>query len=268
VLRQGFVVASSVDVIAREGLNQIKKFTCDGEPVSALYGCIWDGQICSDAGTCTNGACVCNSGREGQYCQEFTSSGSSDVVVLLGTLAQSLRETTSLTYALSLSLFLCNRVWNAATIIPVASVIFCLLLAFILVLFFVIKRKGNRSDDWEISYDELEVGEHLGSGGYGEVHKAIWKGTEVAVKVMASDKISKEMEKGFKEEVRVMTSLRHPNVVLFMAASTKAPKMCIVMEFMALGSLYDVRHHFLTHSVSIMRRPYLTSHARSCCTTS
>jgi hypothetical protein len=28
-------------------------------------------------------------------------------------------------------------------------------------------------------------------------------------------------------QVRVMTSLRHPNVVLFMAASTKPPKMCI-----------------------------------------
>jgi hypothetical protein len=38
-----------------------------------------------------------------------------------------------------------------------------------------------------------------------------------------------------------MTALRHPNVVLFMAASTKAPKMCIVMEFMTLGSLFDVR---------------------------
>jgi hypothetical protein len=37
-----------------------------------------------------------------------------------------------------------------------------------------------------------------------------------------------------------MTSLRHPNVVLFMAASTKPPKLCIVMEFMSLGSLYDV----------------------------
>jgi serine/threonine protein kinase len=42
------------------------------------------------------------------------------------------------------------------------------------------------------------------------------------------------------EQVRVMTALRHPNVVLFMAACTKPPKMCIVMEFMSLGSLYDV----------------------------
>ena len=48
-------------------------------------------------------------------------------------------------------------------------------------------------------------------------------------------------------QVRVMTALRHPNVVLFMAASTKAPKMCIVMEFMSLGSLYEVRHHHYDH---------------------
>lgn len=46
------------------------------------------------------------------------------------------------------------------------------------------------------------------------------------------------------QQVRVMTSLRHPNVVLFMAASTKAPKMCIVMEYMALGSLFDVHPPF------------------------
>lgn len=58
---------------------------------------------------------------------------------------------------------------------------------------------------------------------------------------MAPERITKDMERSFKDEVRVMTALRHPNVVLFMAASTKAPRMCIVMEFMALGSLFDVR---------------------------
>jgi serine/threonine protein kinase len=146
--------------------------------------------------------------------------------------------------------------------IPVAALIFLGLVALIVALVVIIQRKGNKTDDWEINYSELEVGEHLGSGGFGEVHRATWKGTEVAVKVMASDRITRDMEKSFKDEVlsshslmltctflnsyggeqvRVMTSLRHPNVVLFMAASTKAPKMCIVMEFMTLGSLYDVR---------------------------
>jgi hypothetical protein len=83
--RQGFVVATSVDIIYRKALDQLKKFTCDDKPVSALYGCIWDGQLCSSAGTCTNGVCVCESGREGQYCQEFTSSSSDSLLVILGT---------------------------------------------------------------------------------------------------------------------------------------------------------------------------------------
>jgi serine/threonine protein kinase len=63
----------------------------------------------------------------------------------------------------------------------------------------------------------------------------------VAVKVMATKDVSKDTERGFRDEVRVMTALRHPNVVLFMAACTKPPRMCIVMELMSLGSLYDVR---------------------------
>jgi serine/threonine protein kinase len=75
-------------------------------------------------------------------------------------------------------------------------------------------------------------------------------------------------------QVRVMTALRHPNVVLFMAASTKAPKMCIVMEYMALGCLFDVRTNppqidlglfgpVLIHSTSTT-----TPREHSCCTTS
>jgi serine/threonine protein kinase len=68
-------------------------------------------------------------------------------------------------------------------------------------LLIVIKRRSDQSDDWEIEYDELEVGEQLGAGGYGAVHKATWKGTEVAVKVMVSEKITKDMEKNFKDEV-------------------------------------------------------------------
>ncbi len=53
----------------------------------------------------------------------------------------------------------------------------------------------------EIDIRELEMGEILGVGGYGEVRKALWKGTEVAVKTMASERITKQMKRNYVEEV-------------------------------------------------------------------
>jgi serine/threonine protein kinase len=94
-------------------------------------------------------------------------------------------------------------------VIPSAAFLLLLLLCLFVVLLVIIRRKGRTSDDWEIEYSELEVGEQLGAGGYGEVHKAVCKGTEVAVKVMAREKFTKEMEKNFKDEVRTLDTTRH-----------------------------------------------------------
>jgi hypothetical protein len=63
----------------------------------------------------------------------------------------------------------------------------------------------------------------------------------VAVKTIPSHGVSNEAKQSFMDEIKVMAALRHPNIVLFMAASVKPPKLCIVMEYMTLGSLYEVR---------------------------
>ena len=60
----------------------------------------------------------------------------------------------------------------------------------------------QKEDDWEVDMGELDMGEQLGAGGYGEVHKAMWKGTEVAVKMMISENAGRELERNFKDEVR------------------------------------------------------------------
>jgi hypothetical protein len=195
-------------------LQVVQGMTCNGEHVSSVYACIVDGTICSDHGVCTaNQKCICESGYEGDLCQTAITASNSDapLAVILG------------------------------VSIPVGLALLLLLVCLAVGLAVYMRMSGDKEDDWEVDMGELEMGEQLGAGGYGEVHKAVWKGTEVAVKMMISENAGRELERNFKEEVRVMTALRHPNVVLFMAACTKPPKMCIVMEFMALGSMFDVR---------------------------
>jgi ABC-type phosphate transport system substrate-binding protein len=178
--RQGFVLASSDAELKKRFFDQLKAFTCAGVPVSSVYGCISGSgsELCSGFGSCVSNSCLCNSGREGQYCQLVSSSSAADsLAVILG------------------------------VVLPVAAAIALLLcLVAVAAWYWARLRRGGR-DDWEINYDELEVGDLLGSGGYGEVHRAMWKGTEVAVKVIASEKITKEMEKNFKDEVCNYTPL-------------------------------------------------------------
>jgi len=46
-----------------------------------------------------------------------------------------------------------------------------------------------------------------------------------------------------------MSRLRHPNVVLFMGACVRKPDLCIIMEFMELGTLFDLIHNELVSDI-------------------
>ena len=45
----------------------------------------------------------------------------------------------------------------------------------------------------------------------------------------------------FQREVYVMNCLRHPNVVLLLGACQTPPKLAIIMEYVAGGSLHQVQ---------------------------
>jgi serine/threonine protein kinase len=92
--------------------------------------------------------------------------------------------------------------------------------------------------DWVIDGKDLEYLKRLGSGTSGDVYKGLYKGQHVAIKVLKE--MTEEQERDeFKKEFKVMCAVHHPNIVQFFGASFK-PKLCMVMEYCARGSMYHV----------------------------
>lgn len=93
-----------------------------------------------------------------------------------------------------------------------------------------------------IDYSDLDIGNKIGGGGFGDVFVAIWQGRQVAVKKLRVQRVSQEKKRRFEEEVKLYSQLEHANIVQFFGVSVTTPNLAIVMEFMSKGSLHDVLH--------------------------
>ena len=85
--------------------------------------------------------------------------------------------------------------------------------------------------EWEIQASELTVLNKLGEGEFGEVFKARYHGTYVAVKQLKS---SDQIALGdFRTEMSTLRKLHHPNAVQFLGACTRKQPYLIVTELMS-----------------------------------
>lgn len=92
--------------------------------------------------------------------------------------------------------------------------------------------------EWDIPYDDLRLLEQLGKGRFGTVHRALWHG-DVAVKLLKEDYLDDERTlEAFKLEVAIFKKTRHENVVLFMGACMKPPRLAIVTSLCKGKTLY------------------------------
>jgi serine/threonine protein kinase len=89
-----------------------------------------------------------------------------------------------------------------------------------------------------LDYEEITIsGKPIGVGGFGKVFKGKWRGARVAVKVMKDQNPQPREMEAFQKEIELVTKLRHKNIVNFIGAVVTPGKMCMVSEFIELGSL-------------------------------
>jgi len=72
---------------------------------------------------------------------------------------------------------------------------------------------------------------------FGVVKRGVYKGQDVAVKLLLTQDLNEETKKEFEREVSLMKNLHHPNIIQFIGASNVEGKLALVTEFAPLGSL-------------------------------
>ena len=100
-------------------------------------------------------------------------------------------------------------------------------------------------ESWQIEYKELKFGPVIGHGNVGEVYSGAWRGTKVAIKKLLGNWYKDEdMVERFREEILLLSSMRHPNVLMFIGAvmDPSAGNICLVTELCTRGNLYDFIH--------------------------
>lgn len=88
--------------------------------------------------------------------------------------------------------------------------------------------------EWDIPFEQLEIGELIGKGRFGQVYHGRWHG-EVAIRLIDIERDNEDQLKAFKREVMAYRQTRHENVVLFMGACMSPPHLAIITRSVPLA---------------------------------
>uniref|UniRef100_A0A1A8PHN1 non-specific serine/threonine protein kinase n=1 Tax=Nothobranchius rachovii TaxID=451742 RepID=A0A1A8PHN1_9TELE len=93
--------------------------------------------------------------------------------------------------------------------------------------------------EWDIPFEQLEIGEMIGKGRFGKVFHGRWHG-EVAIRLIDIERDNEDQLKAFKREVMAYRNTRHENVVLFMGVCMSPPHLAIITSLCKGRTLYSV----------------------------
>lgn len=96
-------------------------------------------------------------------------------------------------------------------------------------------------EEWTIDLRKLNMGEAFAQGAFGKLYRGTYKGEDVAIKILERPENDPEraqlMEQQFQQEVKMLATLKHPNIVRFIGACRKPMVWCIVTEYAKGGSV-------------------------------
>jgi hypothetical protein len=150
---------------------------------------------------------------------------------------------------------------TAISVITVVATIVCCVVSCITLVVFIKRDKINNGDkieriiklESERSIAQLKINEELfkinhknvkiikkiGKGGGGQVFLGKWNGETIAYKCFQVDDLggTRGLFDEFEKEVQFITSVRHPNIVVYFGCTLEPPRVGIVMEFCKNGDL-------------------------------
>jgi tRNA A-37 threonylcarbamoyl transferase component Bud32 len=96
-------------------------------------------------------------------------------------------------------------------------------------------------EEWTIDLGKLHIGMPFAQGAFGKLYRGTYIGMDVAIKLLEKPEADPEkaqlLEQQFVQEVMMLATLRHPNIVKFVGACRKPIVWCIVTEYAKGGSL-------------------------------
>lgn len=97
----------------------------------------------------------------------------------------------------------------------------------------------------EVAPEDLHLAEKIGTGCTAEVFRAMYRGTEVAVKQIDWNKsrMGAKEQRAFDREVAIMPLVNHENLVRFLGVSSQQRPFRIITEYCAGGCCFELLHN-------------------------
>ena len=91
--------------------------------------------------------------------------------------------------------------------------------------------KDEDDSGWtRISIKDIDMGREIGGGGVALVYEGYYRNEPVALKTLFDPKVDAALQKEYLDELLVMASLKHKNVVRFIGGCVDPPDLFFVME--------------------------------------